>query len=136
MAQAALAMAVSLPMALMTMLAVPVELSLTVETLYSFVLFSAIIAVPFFFSGVAVCLSLTKTPFPIGRVYFCRPAGRVRRLLWLRASAEGCGCAKRRPGNFRPAVFELRRLCPVRGGIPNEETDVSWARRPWSCWPA
>ena len=70
MAQAALAMAVSLPLALMTMLAVPVELSLTVETIYSFVLFSAIIAVPFFFSGVAVCLSLTKSPFPIGRVYF------------------------------------------------------------------
>jgi hypothetical protein len=68
--QASFAMAVSMPLALMTMLAVPVELSYALETLYSFLLFSAIIAVPFFFSGVVVCLSLTKTRFPIGRVYF------------------------------------------------------------------
>ena len=68
--QASLAMAVSMPLTLMSMLAVPVELSPTVESIFSFLLFSAIIAVPFFFSGVAVCLSLTKSPFPIGRVYF------------------------------------------------------------------
>jgi SAM-dependent methyltransferase len=69
MTQASVAMAASMPLALMTMLAVPVQLSLAVETFYSFLLFSSIIAVPFFFSGVVVCLSLTKTPFPVGRVY-------------------------------------------------------------------
>ena len=70
MAQASFALAVSAPLALLTMLAVPIDLSYALETLYSFLLFSAIISVPFFFSGVAVCLSLTKTAFPIGRVYF------------------------------------------------------------------
>lgn len=69
-AQASFAMAVSMPLALITMLAVPLGFSFALENAYSFLLFSAIVAVPFFFSGVAVCLSLTMTPFPIGRVYF------------------------------------------------------------------
>lgn len=68
--RASLAMAVSMPLTLLTMLAVPIELSRSVQTFYSFGLFTAVISVPFFFSGIAVCLSLTKTSFPIGRVYF------------------------------------------------------------------
>lgn len=73
--QATLAMAVSLPLALMTMLAVPLEISYAVQTLYSFLLFSVVIAVPFFFSGMAVCLSLTRMPFPMGRIYSADLAG-------------------------------------------------------------
>ncbi len=61
-ASTAFAMALSMPLALV--------ISLALQTLFSFLLFSAVIAVPFFFSGVVVCLSLTRTPFPIGRVYF------------------------------------------------------------------
>jgi len=68
--QAAFAMAVSLPLTLIVMLAIPLDISLAVQTLFSFLLFSAVIAVPFFFSGIAVCLALTQSPFPIGRVYF------------------------------------------------------------------
>ncbi len=68
--QASFAMAISMPLTLLTMLAVPIEIALSVETLYSFALFTAVISVPFFFSGIAVCLSLTRTRFPIGRVYF------------------------------------------------------------------
>ncbi len=68
--QGSFAMALSLPLALMTMLAVPVDISLAVETLISFLLFSLIIAVPFFFSGVVVCLSLTKVDLAVGRIYF------------------------------------------------------------------
>ena len=68
--QAALGMAISMPISLMTMLAVPLDLSLAIQTLYSFLLLSATISTPFFFSGIAVCLSLTRTPFPIGRIYF------------------------------------------------------------------
>jgi hypothetical protein len=64
------AMAISMPLALVTLLAVPLGISLSLETFFSFLLFSAIIAVPFFFSGVAVCISLTRTPFPVGRIYF------------------------------------------------------------------
>jgi spermidine synthase len=74
-AQAAFAMAVSMPITLVVMLAVPLEIALAVETLFSFLLFSAVIAVPFFFSGVVVCLSLTRTPFPIGRIYFADLVG-------------------------------------------------------------
>ena len=69
-AQSALAMAISLPLSLMTMLAVPLYTSFAAQTAYNFLLFSAIISVPFFFSGIAVCLSLTRMPFPMGRIYF------------------------------------------------------------------
>lgn len=69
-AQATFAMAVSMPVALIILLAVPLGISFAVQTLFSFLLVSAVIAVPFFFSGVAVCLSLTRSPFPVGRVYF------------------------------------------------------------------
>src|SRR6516162_2816734 len=46
--QAALATAVSMPIALLTMLAIPVDLSFALETVYSFAFFSAVISVPFF----------------------------------------------------------------------------------------
>ena len=81
--QSALAMAISMPLALLIMLAIPLDISLALQTLVSFVLFSCVIAAPFFFSGVAVCLSLTRMPFPIGRVYFVDLAG----------AALGCLCA-------------------------------------------
>jgi hypothetical protein len=68
--QGSFGMAISLPLSLMAMLAVPIDVSLAVETLFTFLLFSAIIAIPFFFSGVVVCLSLTKVDLPIGRIYF------------------------------------------------------------------
>jgi len=70
MAQVSWAMAAAMPLSLLTMLAVPIDLSLSLQTLYSFLLFSAIISVPFVFAGVAVCLALTRSPFPVGRVYF------------------------------------------------------------------
>lgn len=87
-AQAAFAMAVSMPVMLILMLAVPLDISFALQTLFSFLLVSVIIAVPFFFSGVAVCLSLTKTAFPIGRVYFAdlsgAAAGCVAAILLLK----------------------------------------------------
>ena len=69
-AQITFGMAISMPLTLVTLFAVPLDISRSLETLFSFLLFSAIIAVPFFFSGVAVCISLTRTPYPIGRIYF------------------------------------------------------------------
>ena len=68
--QSALATAISLPLTLLTMLAIPLDVSFALQTVFSFLLFSAVIAVPFFFSGVVVCISLTRIPFPMGRIYF------------------------------------------------------------------
>src|SRR5215831_5671167 len=73
--QCAMGAAISVPLALVTMLAIPIDLSRSLETLFSFLLFSAVIAVPFFFSGIVVCISLTRTPYPMGRVYFTDLAG-------------------------------------------------------------
>ena len=75
MAQAVFAAAIAMPLSLMTMLAVPVAVVPQIEGLYSFLFFSVVISVPFFFAGIAVCLSLTRSPFPIGRIYFADLAG-------------------------------------------------------------
>jgi hypothetical protein len=69
-AQSAIATAVAMPLSLVTMLAIPLDVSLALQTVFTFVLFSAVISVPFFFSGMAVCISLTRSPFAMGRVYF------------------------------------------------------------------
>jgi hypothetical protein len=74
-AQSAMAAAMAMPLSLVTMLAIPVAVSLALQTVFIFVLFSAVISVPFFFSGVAVCISLTRSPFAMGRVYCADLAG-------------------------------------------------------------
>ena len=73
--QAALAMAASMPLALLIMLAIPVGISRALQSAVSFLLFSSVVAVPFFFSGVAVCIALTRMSLPRGRVYFVDLAG-------------------------------------------------------------
>jgi hypothetical protein len=73
--QATFAMALSMPISLVIMLAIPLEVSLSVETIFSFLLFSSVIAAPFFFAGVAVCLCLTRMPYLIGRIYFADLTG-------------------------------------------------------------
>jgi spermidine synthase len=70
MAQAAFAMAISMPIVLVIMFAIPLDISFAVQTVASFLIFCSVIAVPFFFAGIVVCLSLTKASAPIGRVYF------------------------------------------------------------------
>jgi hypothetical protein len=73
--QSVLAVAVSMPLCLLVMLSIPLDISLALQTFCSFLLFSSVIAVPFFFSGVAVCIALTRMPFPMGRVYFVDLSG-------------------------------------------------------------
>ncbi len=75
MAQAAFAMAVSMPIVLVIMFAIPLDVSFALQTLCSFLIFCFVIAVPFFFAGIVVCLSLTRTKAAIGRIYFADLAG-------------------------------------------------------------
>src|ERR1700733_3371292 len=68
--QSAAAMAIAIPLSLVTMLAISIDLVASIESLYALVLFCAVIAIPFVFSGIAVCLSLTRSELAIGQVYF------------------------------------------------------------------
>jgi len=81
--QGTLAAAISMPIALVLMLAIPFDISFAFQTVLSFLIFSAVIAVPFFFSGVVVCISLTRMPFPMGQIYFAD----------LMGAALGCGAS-------------------------------------------
>ncbi len=78
--QGALAMALVLPLGLVGMLAVPLALSRSMEMVFSFSLFTVFAGLPFFFSGVVVCLALTRSPLPIGKLY----------LADLFGAATGC----------------------------------------------
>jgi hypothetical protein len=69
-AQSTLAMAIAMPVTLLTMLSIPIGLSTSmVQSIWTFLMFSAVISAPFIFSGVTIALALTRSPFPIGRVY-------------------------------------------------------------------
>jgi hypothetical protein len=68
-AQAAMAMGVSLPLSMLTMFAIPLGEVSSLQGIYALFLFTTAIAVPFFFAGVVMCLALTRSPYPIGRVY-------------------------------------------------------------------
>ena len=100
MAQAAFAMAVSMPIVLMIMFAIPLDISFAVQTVASFLIFCSFIAVPFFFAGIVVCLSLTKASAPIGRVYFADLMGAAAGCFGSRDSFEPGGRAERRDGRF------------------------------------
>jgi hypothetical protein len=69
MAQAALAMGVALPLSMLTMFAFPVSEAASVQGIYGLFLFTIVIAVPFFFAGIVVCLALTRSSYSVGRIY-------------------------------------------------------------------
>ena len=78
--QGAFAMALALPLGLVGMLAVPLALSRSIEMIFSFSLFTVFAGLPFFFSGIVVCLALTRSPLPVGKLY----------LADLFGAATGC----------------------------------------------
>jgi SAM-dependent methyltransferase len=63
--------AVSIPASHLALLVLrlPVEITANAMDLLALVLASALLAAPFFFSGVAVAIALTRVPLPIGRLY-------------------------------------------------------------------
>lgn len=63
----AFAVSIAMALALQTTL-VPVVWP-SVTSLLVWIEFSVLLAVPFFFSGIVVTLALTRSPFPVGRVY-------------------------------------------------------------------
>ena len=69
------AFAVSTGLALAVQVTLAPSLVLSASTVLVFLVLSLTIATPFFFSGVAVSLALTRSPFPIGRVYAADLAG-------------------------------------------------------------
>src|SRR5215475_954802 len=55
--------------ALLLQLAFPPIIAFTATALAIWTLLAIVLAVPFFFSGVIVSLALTRSPYPVGRVY-------------------------------------------------------------------
>jgi len=112
-AQAAFATGVSMPVTLIMLLCVPIDLSMAVQTFFSFLLFSSIIAVPFFLRR--CCMSLSYADAVSHRAYLFRgsPWGRCR-MCSSRPPSQTGGCAKRGSRDFGLAFLERRRLCHLR----------------------
>ena len=65
----ALATALAMPASLSVQFCLITAISLSLTTVISWSLLLAAMAVPYIFSGVVVCLALTRSPFPTGQVY-------------------------------------------------------------------
>ncbi|MGA8613581.1 MAG: hypothetical protein WB760_18305 [Xanthobacteraceae bacterium] len=65
----ALATAVVMPASLSVQFCLITTISLSLTTVISWSLLLAAMALPYIFSGVVVCLALTRSPFPTGQVY-------------------------------------------------------------------
>jgi hypothetical protein len=73
------------------MLAVPLAISRSMETIFSFSLFTIFAGLPFFFSGVVVCLALTRSPLPIGKLYLADLFGAATGCVISVVLLEGLG---------------------------------------------
>jgi hypothetical protein len=101
--QGAFAMALALALGLLGMLAVPLALSRSLETIVSFGLFTIFAGLPFFFSGIVVCLALTRSPLPIGKLYLADLFGAATGCLTSIVLLEALGA----PG----AIFACSAVC-------------------------
>lgn len=66
---ATLAFALTTDLAILVQLTLTTGASLSLTTFVAWTLFALCIALPFFFSGVVVSLALTRSPYPVGKVY-------------------------------------------------------------------
>ena len=62
-------LALSIPVSLLFLLLIPLRAEPVATTVGLFVVFAAAIALPFYPAGIVVAAALTRSPFPIGRVY-------------------------------------------------------------------
>ncbi len=68
-AKYSLAYGVSMVLAFITQLSIPVIPDFTVNGIWSVALLCAVISVPFIFSGIVVCIALTQFPHDVNRLY-------------------------------------------------------------------
>jgi len=68
-ARAARALALAIPVSFVLLLILPIRAEPVATTLVLFVVFSAVLALPFYPAGIVIAAALTRAPFPIGRVY-------------------------------------------------------------------
>jgi hypothetical protein len=74
-ALSALLFAITIVFSFLTHLTIPFLTVRSIVALYGIALTYAVLSVPFFFSGICVCLALTKFPTHIGRLYAADLAG-------------------------------------------------------------
>jgi hypothetical protein len=67
--RAALVFAVVAPVSRVLLLAVPLRTEPIATTAVLFLLFSCALALPFYPAGIAIAAAVTRSPFPVGRVY-------------------------------------------------------------------
>ncbi|UCF76318.1 MAG: hypothetical protein JSU71_03180, partial [Betaproteobacteria bacterium] len=75
--------AVSIVFAFLTQLSIPFIIDFSIVSLYSIALTYVVISIPFVFSGICVCIALTKFPRHVGRLYAADLAGAALGCLAL-----------------------------------------------------
>ena len=134
----------TLAFALTTDLAIVVQLTLvtgaspSLTSLVAWAEFALCLALPFFFSGVVVSLALTRSPYPIGKVYGADLIGAAMgcigalvllnmtsgptAVLWVGAviGLAALGFASSRPGNFQNPLRSVPR-CFATGAASSQD---------------
>jgi hypothetical protein len=82
-ARAALGFAAAIVVSFLTHLCIPFTAHASIAGLFAIALTYAVIAVPFVFSGICVCLALTRFPGSVGRLYAADLAGAALGCLLL-----------------------------------------------------
>lgn len=82
-ARAALGFAAAIVVSFLTHLSIPFTAHASIAGLFAIALTYAVIAVPFVFSGICVCLALTRFPDSVGRLYAADLAGAALGCLLL-----------------------------------------------------
>ncbi len=75
--------AISIVFSFLTQLSIPFIIDLSIVSLYSIALTYVVISIPFVFSGICVCIALTKFPRHVGRLYAADLAGAALGCLAL-----------------------------------------------------
>jgi hypothetical protein len=133
MARAAVRFAGSIAVALMLQMSLADVLAPSLTTLVSVTLLALVLAVPYFFAGVVLTLALTRSPFPVSRVYGVDLCGAglgcigalallnatdgPSAVLWIATAAAGGSIGFAMHHSRSPGSGPDRSTRPVRGAV-------------------
>jgi hypothetical protein len=92
MALSSLLLALSIVLSFLTHLCIPFPPALSLTSVYSIALSYAVLSIPFVFSGICVCLALTRFAFQIGSLYAADLAGAATgcvAVIWALEYTDG-----------------------------------------------
>jgi hypothetical protein len=118
-----MAFAISIALSLMVQMTLAPLVVPSLSAIWTWIEIALCIAIPFYFSGIVVSLALTRSPFPIGRVYG----------MDLLGAASGClgALALLNITDGPSAIFWIATIAAVGAVFFGDSAGVAPSPRPW-----